>query len=232
MGISCLLAIRTFGLIHCCFVWLRFTLFDEAICVRPACSLYKQITASNLDLFDCGDINTAKQQVLIEAFCVSASEMSYLGPLNGATFRAEPEQSQMGINDWALTGWLRCLPVTYGMTSSSTYYYTKAMTDLFVNTAGESGVKFQSISAMTDFWTVSFPLYSFFPPMFTTVRNHWQLRVWHFFRMNANSMPRVHYWMASTGLNGTITSPWTAETSPSSTMRTCCWGSPEWGRSR
>ncbi|KAM9364934.1 polycystin-2-like protein 1 [Pholidichthys leucotaenia] len=45
-----------------------------------------------------------------------------------------------------------CL-LTYGMTSSSTYYYTKAMTDLFVNTAGESGVKFQSISTMTDFWT-------------------------------------------------------------------------------
>ncbi|XP_061913688.1 polycystin-2-like protein 1 isoform X1 [Entelurus aequoreus] len=45
-----------------------------------------------------------------------------------------------------------CL-LTYGMTNSSTYYYTKAMTDLFVNTAGESGVKFQSISTMADFWT-------------------------------------------------------------------------------
>ncbi|KAM9847493.1 polycystin-2-like protein 1 [Aulostomus maculatus] len=44
-----------------------------------------------------------------------------------------------------------CL-LTYGMTSSSTYYYTKAMTDLFVNTAGENGVKFQSISTMADFW--------------------------------------------------------------------------------
>uniref|UniRef100_A0A3P8UHS9 Polycystin 2 like 1, transient receptor potential cation channel n=1 Tax=Amphiprion percula TaxID=161767 RepID=A0A3P8UHS9_AMPPE len=45
-----------------------------------------------------------------------------------------------------------CL-LTYGMTSSSTYYYTKAMTDLFVNTAGEGGVRFQSISTMADFWT-------------------------------------------------------------------------------
>ncbi|KAM4607907.1 polycystin-2-like protein 1 [Polymixia lowei] len=45
-----------------------------------------------------------------------------------------------------------CL-LTYGMTSSSTYYYTKAMTDLFVNTAGDGGVKFQSISTMTDFWS-------------------------------------------------------------------------------
>ncbi|XP_040906119.1 polycystic kidney disease 2-like 1 protein [Toxotes jaculatrix] len=45
-----------------------------------------------------------------------------------------------------------CL-LTYGMTNSSTYYYTKAMTDLFVNTAGESGVRFQSIGTMADFWT-------------------------------------------------------------------------------
>ncbi|TDH01032.1 hypothetical protein EPR50_G00175900 [Perca flavescens] len=45
-----------------------------------------------------------------------------------------------------------CL-LTYGMTSSSTYYYTKAMTDLFVNTAGNSGVTFQSIGTMADFWT-------------------------------------------------------------------------------
>lgn len=67
------------------------------------------------------------------------------------------EQSQIPISDWALTRSIRCLPVTYGMTSSSTYYYTKAMTHLFVNTAGESGVTFQSISGMTDFWTVSFP---------------------------------------------------------------------------
>ncbi|XP_032365811.1 polycystic kidney disease 2-like 1 protein isoform X2 [Etheostoma spectabile] len=43
--------------------------------------------------------------------------------------------------------------LTYGMTSSSTYYYTKAMTDLFVNTAGASGVMFQSIGSMADFWT-------------------------------------------------------------------------------
>ncbi|XP_062286585.1 polycystin-2-like protein 1 [Scomber scombrus] len=45
-----------------------------------------------------------------------------------------------------------CL-LTYGMTSSSTYYYTKAMTDLFVNTASENGVKFQSIGTMADFWS-------------------------------------------------------------------------------
>lgn len=124
-------------------------------------SLFKQIMASNLDLFDCSHINTAKQQVFNEALRVA--ELSYLGPLNEATFRAEPEQRQIGINDWVLTMWLRCLSVTYGMTSSSTYYYTKAMTDLFVNTAGESGVKFQSISTMADFWTVSFPPYSFRP---------------------------------------------------------------------
>ncbi|KAJ8393244.1 hypothetical protein AAFF_G00063160 [Aldrovandia affinis] len=44
-----------------------------------------------------------------------------------------------------------CL-LTYGMTSSNAYYYTKVMTDLFVNTPSESGVKFQSISSMADLW--------------------------------------------------------------------------------
>lgn len=42
------------------------------------------------------------------------------------------------------------------MTSSSTYYYTKAMTDLFVNTGGDGSVAFQSIDSMADFWIVSF----------------------------------------------------------------------------
>ncbi|XP_052007469.1 polycystic kidney disease 2-like 1 protein [Xyrauchen texanus] len=45
-----------------------------------------------------------------------------------------------------------CL-LTYGMTSSSTYYYTKAMTDLFVNLPGDSGVSFSSIGSMNDVWT-------------------------------------------------------------------------------
>lgn len=79
------------------------------------------------------------------------------------------EQSQRGISDWALTRSIHCLPVTYGMTSSSTYYYTKAMTDLFVNAADPSGLTFQSISTMTDFWTVSFPRAHH---MLTTLRHH------------------------------------------------------------
>uniref|UniRef100_A0A8C8ICF6 Polycystic kidney disease 2-like 1 protein n=1 Tax=Oncorhynchus tshawytscha TaxID=74940 RepID=A0A8C8ICF6_ONCTS len=45
-----------------------------------------------------------------------------------------------------------CL-LTYGMTSSNTYYYTKVMTDLFVLTPSGNGVTFQSISSMADFWT-------------------------------------------------------------------------------
>ncbi|XP_062851470.1 polycystin-2-like protein 1 [Trichomycterus rosablanca] len=45
-----------------------------------------------------------------------------------------------------------CL-LTYGMTSSNTYYYTKAMTDLFVNSQSDSGLSFESISSMDDYWT-------------------------------------------------------------------------------
>ncbi|KYO25132.1 hypothetical protein Y1Q_0001766 [Alligator mississippiensis] len=44
-----------------------------------------------------------------------------------------------------------CL-LTYGMTSSNAYYYTKVMSELFLQTSSSSGVSFQSISSMTDFW--------------------------------------------------------------------------------
>lgn len=107
--------------------------------------------------------------------CVSAPELSYLVLLNGAAFGSESEQRPIGISDWPLTVWSRCFSVTYGMTNSSTYYYTKAMTDLFVNTAGESGVRFQSIGTMADFWTVSFPPYSF-PPW----SPQWEISTWNF----------------------------------------------------
>ncbi|KAM4704443.1 polycystin-2-like protein 1 [Rhinophrynus dorsalis] len=47
-----------------------------------------------------------------------------------------------------------CL-LTYGMTSSNTYYYTNVMSKLFLDTSGDNGVTFKSISNMADFWTYS-----------------------------------------------------------------------------
>ncbi|XP_005407753.1 PREDICTED: polycystic kidney disease 2-like 1 protein isoform X6 [Chinchilla lanigera] len=47
-----------------------------------------------------------------------------------------------------------CL-LTYGMTSSSAYYYTKVMSDLFLHTPAVTGVSFQAISSMADFWDFS-----------------------------------------------------------------------------
>ncbi|XP_048663097.1 polycystic kidney disease 2-like 1 protein isoform X2 [Marmota marmota marmota] len=44
-----------------------------------------------------------------------------------------------------------CL-LTYGMTSSSAYYYTKVMSELFLHTPSNTGVSFQDISSMADFW--------------------------------------------------------------------------------
>ncbi|XP_039727442.1 polycystin-2-like protein 1 isoform X3 [Pteropus medius] len=44
-----------------------------------------------------------------------------------------------------------CL-LTYGMTSSSAYYYTKVMSELFLHTSSNTGVSFQAISSMEDFW--------------------------------------------------------------------------------
>ncbi|XP_035400369.1 polycystic kidney disease 2-like 1 protein [Cygnus atratus] len=44
-----------------------------------------------------------------------------------------------------------CL-LTYGMTSSNAYYYTKVMSELFLQTSSDSRVSFQSIGSMADFW--------------------------------------------------------------------------------
>ncbi|EHB02889.1 Polycystic kidney disease 2-like 1 protein [Heterocephalus glaber] len=43
-------------------------------------------------------------------------------------------------------------PVTYGMTSSSAYYCTKVMAELFLYTPSDPGVSFQAIGSMGDFW--------------------------------------------------------------------------------
>ncbi|XP_031457941.1 polycystic kidney disease 2-like 1 protein [Phasianus colchicus] len=44
-----------------------------------------------------------------------------------------------------------CL-LTYGMTSSNAYYYTKVMSELFLQTSSDNRVSFQSIGSMADFW--------------------------------------------------------------------------------
>uniref|UniRef100_A0A6I8R678 Polycystic kidney disease 2-like 1 n=1 Tax=Xenopus tropicalis TaxID=8364 RepID=A0A6I8R678_XENTR len=43
--------------------------------------------------------------------------------------------------------------VTYGMTSTNTYYYTNVMSKLFLDTQSDSGVTFKAISNMDDFWS-------------------------------------------------------------------------------
>ncbi|OCT70085.1 polycystic kidney disease 2-like 1 protein [Xenopus laevis] len=45
-----------------------------------------------------------------------------------------------------------CL-LTYGMTSTNTYYYTNVMSKLFLDTPSGSGVTFKSIGNMDDFWS-------------------------------------------------------------------------------
>uniref|UniRef100_A0A674GK00 Polycystin 2 like 1, transient receptor potential cation channel n=1 Tax=Taeniopygia guttata TaxID=59729 RepID=A0A674GK00_TAEGU len=44
------------------------------------------------------------------------------------------------------------LLVTYGMTSSNAYYYTKVMSELFLQTSADGRISFQSIGSMADFW--------------------------------------------------------------------------------
>nr|XP_060623069.1 polycystin-2-like protein 1 [Anolis sagrei ordinatus] len=47
-----------------------------------------------------------------------------------------------------------CL-LTYGMTSSNAYYYTKVMSDLFLQSSSDTSGSFESIGSMADFWGVS-----------------------------------------------------------------------------
>lgn len=61
-----------------------------------------------------------------------------------------------------------CVPVTYGMMSSSVYYYTRIMSQLFLDTPVSKTEKtnFKTLSSMEDFWkvfandfqSISFPL--------------------------------------------------------------------------
>lgn len=49
-----------------------------------------------------------------------------------------------------------CVPVTYGMMSSSAYYYTRIMSQLFLDTPVSKTEKtnFKTLSSMEDFWKV------------------------------------------------------------------------------
>lgn len=47
------------------------------------------------------------------------------------------------------------ISVTFGMTSTTMYYYTKVMSDLFLDTTHESGGTFRTITNVEDFWKVS-----------------------------------------------------------------------------
>ena len=52
--------------------------------------------------------------------------------------------------------------VTFGMTSTTMYYYTKVMSDLFLDTANtQNGGTFRTLTSVEDFWRVS--LYECYP---------------------------------------------------------------------
>jgi len=42
--------------------------------------------------------------------------------------------------------------ITFGMTSSTMFYYTKVMNDLFLDTSMENGVSFRTLTSVEDFW--------------------------------------------------------------------------------
>ena len=51
--------------------------------------------------------------------------------------------------------WLQIVSVTFGMTSSTHYYYTKVMQELFIDSEFPDGqTTFRDITTMLDFWAV------------------------------------------------------------------------------
>lgn len=52
-------------------------------------------------------------------------------------------------------------PVTYGMVSANMYYYTKVMSQLFLDSPLSAGdpATFRSLSTMEDFWKVKCKFY-------------------------------------------------------------------------
>ncbi|OPJ84408.1 polycystic kidney disease 2-like 1 protein [Patagioenas fasciata monilis] len=69
------------------------------------------------------------------------------------------EEEQSKAVDGKTSPFLKCcfyifrgIRVTYGMTSSNAYYYTKVMSELFLQTSTDGRVSFQSIGSMADFW--------------------------------------------------------------------------------
>lgn len=60
--------------------------------------------ASNLDLCDCGNINTAEQQSPNGGPCVSALEASYQCTRDGAAPEPRRIKGQMGTCDWDANG--------------------------------------------------------------------------------------------------------------------------------
>ena len=54
------------------------------------------------------------------------------------------------------------IPVTFGMTSTTMYYYTKVMSDLFLDTSnGVNGGTFRTLTSVDDFWKVCLPFVIF-----------------------------------------------------------------------
>lgn len=53
-----------------------------------------------------------------------------------------------------------CFSVTYGMVSTNMYYYTKVMSQLFLDTpiTNAEPTTFKTLSTMEDFWKVIIPL--------------------------------------------------------------------------
>lgn len=85
---------------------------------------------------------------------------------------------------------LTCPVVTYGMVSTNMYYYTKVMSQLFLDTPVDNGdpTTFKTLSSMGDFWKVGIIIYHM---SFTLPRVKWCASVRIFLLHNSLQMITV-----------------------------------------
>lgn len=78
------------------------------------------------------------------------------GGRRGMWLCARPPRGSEGAGYRVFTGLPSCIAVTYGMMSSSVYYYTRTMSQLFLDTPVSKTEKtnFKTLSSMDDFWKV------------------------------------------------------------------------------
>lgn len=116
-----------------------------------------------------GDKNKGKSGPVVPAKSASKNNKNIFGKIGGgirSLWATRQTEDMQGDRELHVKTTLRelivyivflvilCI-VTFGMTSTTMYYYTKVMSDLFLDTTTSSGGSFRTITSVEDFWKFS-----------------------------------------------------------------------------